>query len=132
MQRFSHTFRIYYEDTDAGGVVYHARYVNFFERARTEWLRHLGFGQRALARDPGVLFAVRSMQLEFIQPARLDDQVRISVEPLRLGRASLHMAQQMLRQDGELLAEAQVRIACLSAGAFRPMAVPKEVLARIE
>ncbi len=94
---FSIPIRVYYEDTDAGGVVYYANYFKFMERARTEWLRSLGFEQAELARDPGVLFAVRSAKLEFLKPARFDDLLEATVEIRERGRASLTFHQHIRR-----------------------------------
>jgi acyl-CoA thioester hydrolase len=127
---FTTPIRVYYEDTDAGGVVYYANYLKFMERARTEWLRRLGFGQRELARDPGVVFAVRSVSLEFLRPARLDDALEVSVQLGKGARASLTLAQQVRRGE-EILCEGQVRIACLDAARFVPAPIPAAILARL-
>ncbi len=124
---FTWPVRVYYEDTDAGGVVYHAAYLKFFERARTEWLRHLGFDQSRVRIDDNALFAVRSMQIEFVRPARFDDMLSVSVSGFDARRASFRMAQTIRRQDGELLCEASVRVACVDAATFQPRAVPKKV-----
>jgi len=126
---FSWPLRVYWEDTDAGGVVYHAQYVAFLERARTEWLRSRGIGQRALADAHDVVFAVRSMQLDFLAPARLDDALEAKVEVADVGRASLVIDQRIERPaDGKLLLKAQVKLACLAAGTFRPRAIPDFLL----
>lgn len=124
--------RVYWEDTDAGGVVYHARYLHFFERARSDWLRRLGFAQRELRETEGCLFAVTRMALEFLSPARLDDELEITVRVRGLGRASLDFDQRMLRAGGQDLARAQVRAACLDADAFRPKRMPGRLLAALE
>lgn len=124
---FTWPVRVYYEDTDAGGVVYHAAYLKFFERARTEWLRHLGFDQSRVRIDDNALFAVRSMQIEFIRPARFDDMLAVSVRGAGARRASFRMAQAIRRQDGELLCEASVRVACVDASTFAPRAVPEKI-----
>lgn len=115
---FSIPIRVYWEDTDAGGVVYHARYVAFLERARSDALRALGRGQQAMQQS-GLVFAVHSMQLDFLRPARLDDQLQVSAEVARLGRASVVFSQRILRGD-ELLLTAQVKVASLRAADFRP------------
>ena len=120
---FSWPTRVYWEDTDAGGVVYHAQYLAFLERARTEWLRARGKGQQALRVDHGLVFAVRAMQIEFRQPARLDDALLVSVELRECRRASLVLAQAIDR-DGVRLLDAQVRVAALNASDFRPRAIP--------
>ena len=133
MQPFHHDYRIYFEDTDAGRVVYHARYLNFFERARTEWLRACGFEQHELAEDPGVLFAVSRMDVKYLYPARLDDQVRVTLEDLDFGPASLNLNQRMLRvEDEKVLATARVRIACLDAEHFRPQALDKSIRSQLQ
>ncbi len=120
---FSSPTRVYWEDTDAGGVVYHAQYVAFLERARTEWLRACGHGQETLRNDHDLVFAVRAMQLEFLRPARLDDLLAVSVALRTCKRASVVFAQSIVR-GGETLLTAQVRVAALSASGFRPKAVP--------
>lgn len=120
---FSWPTRVYWEDTDAGGVVYHARYVAFLERARTEWVRSLGLGQDALRTDHDLVFAVRSMQLDFRKPARLDDLLDVAVVLVECRRASLVFAQS-IDCAGTRLLEAEVRVAALSASAFRPIAIP--------
>ncbi|MFC7520822.1 tol-pal system-associated acyl-CoA thioesterase [Xanthomonas populi] len=117
--RFSWPTRVYWEDTDAGGVVYHARYVAFMERARTEWMRALGYGQERMRQQHNLVFAVRSMQLDFRKPARLDDALSVSAVLRRCKRASLLFAQSV-RREGEVLLTAQVRIAALGASDFRP------------
>ena len=115
---FSIPIRVYWEDTDAGGVVYHARYVAFLERARSDALRALGRGQQELQQS-GLVFAVHSMQLDFLRPARLDDALQVTAEISRLGRASVVFTQRILRGE-ELLLTAQVKVASLRAADFRP------------
>ncbi|MFT4047134.1 MAG: tol-pal system-associated acyl-CoA thioesterase [Solimonas sp.] len=125
--------RVYYEDTDASGVVYHANYLRWFERARTEWLRALGLGQEALMRELGVAFTVAGMEIEFRRPARLDDvlEVRTTV-PLRR-RASIVFDQVLHRaRDGEWLARAKVRVGCVGGATFQPMALPEALRQAIE
>ena len=128
---FIHPVRVYWEDTDAGGVVYHARYLAFLERARSEWMRALGRGQDAMRRghdghEHGLVFAVRAMQVDFRLPARLDDTLAVSVALRECRRASLVIAQE-IRRDGELLLDATVRIASLDAAGFKPRAIPVEL-----
>lgn len=120
---FSIPTRVYWEDTDAGGVVYHAQYLAFLERARTEWLRARGKGQELLRREHDLVFAVRAMQIDFRKPARLDDALEVSVALRQCRRASLVIAQ-TIRRDGEVLVDADVRVAALSAADFRPRAIP--------
>ncbi|MDR1075338.1 MAG: tol-pal system-associated acyl-CoA thioesterase [Xanthomonadaceae bacterium] len=119
---FSLPIRIYWEDTDAGGVVYHARYVGFLERARTEWMRSLGYGQNALRAEQDLVFAVTSMQIDFRRPARLDDALDVTVALSQCGRASM-VFMQTIRRGDELLLTAEVRIAALSAATFRPRGI---------
>jgi len=117
---------VYWEDTDAGGVVYHAQYVAFLERARTEWLRAHGHGQERMRHDYDMVFAVRAMQLEFLRPARLDDMLSVTAELSLCRRASIVFTQSVLRGE-ELLLTAKVRAAVLSASTFRPKAAPAEL-----
>jgi acyl-CoA thioester hydrolase len=124
-QPFVWQVRVYWEDTDGGGVVYHARYLNYFERARTEWLRSLELNQSALAEEHDIVFAVRRMEVDFAHAARLDDELRVSAKPVKLGAARVVFEQEMHRvADGQLLAGARVEVACLSAGGFRAVRMP--------
>lgn len=118
--------RVYYEDTDAGGVVYYANYLKYLERARTEWLRRAGFDQRELAGQRNLLFTVRSVEIEYHMPARLDDRLEVEARILRIGRASIDFAQ-AVRRDGAELCGARVRVACIDAETFRPRALPAEL-----
>ena len=123
---FSLPVRIYWEDTDAGGVVYHASYLRFLERARTEYLRHLGIEQERLRRDNNVVFVLRDVSMRFVKPARLDDVVHASAVITQRRGASLTF-QQSITRDGQLLVEAQVRAACVEADGFRPRAIPEDL-----
>ena len=123
---FSHPLRVYWEDTDAGGVVYHAQYLAFLERARSEWLRSLGRDQELLRRERDLVFAVRAMQVDFRAPARLDDQLEATVALRECRNASLVFAQDVRRGD-TLLLSATVRIAVLAASTFRPRPLPDEL-----
>jgi acyl-CoA thioester hydrolase len=123
--------RIYWEDTDGGGIVYYANYLRFLERARTEWLRSLGYSQRELAKAPGILFAVVSLNIEYRKPARLDDELVITCEPAVEGAATIVFAQRIYLEASEvrdpepsLLVEASVRVACLDARTLRPKRLP--------
>jgi acyl-CoA thioester hydrolase len=127
---FRHRLRVYWEDTDAGGVVFYANYLKFFERARTEWLRELGFGQQALREATGAIFIVAETRVSYRRPARLDDELEVSVELREAGRASMLIAQQAWR-GSELLAEGDIRIGCVDAGTFRPMRIPTTILETI-
>lgn len=120
---FSLPTRVYWEDTDAGGVVYHAQYLAFLERARTEWLRARGYGQELLREAHGLVFAVRAMRIDFRKPARLDDALDVSVALRECRRASLVLVQD-IRRGGELLVDAGVRVAALNAADFRPRGIP--------
>jgi acyl-CoA thioester hydrolase len=122
--------RVYWEDTDAGGVVFYANYLKFFERARTEWLRGLGFSQERLRLDTGVMFVVTDTAVRYRQPARLDDRLQVSVRIVEQGRASLVIDQQA-RRDGTLLAEGRIRIGCVDAQRFTPCRLPNVILERL-
>ena len=123
--------RVYWEDTDAGGIVYYANYFRFLERARTEWLRSRGISQRALAQHPGLIFTVIELQAQYRRPARIEDLLAISCQPAREGGASLRFEQSIWRDNvaGELLLQASVRVACLDAQSLKPRRLP-EVITR--
>jgi acyl-CoA thioester hydrolase len=114
--------RVYYEDTDAAGIVYYANYFRFLERARTELLRTLGHDQHALMKE-GIAFAVRSVSAEFLKPAQLDDLLTVETTVASLGRAQVSFVQRILR-DRELLLDAKIRVACIDPAAGRPIAMP--------
>jgi len=116
--------RVYWEDTDGGGIVYYGNYLRFLERARTEWLRSLGFSQLKLAEEPGILFAVVSLNIEYRRPAKLDDELIITCEPAVEGSASVRFVQRIYRGADELLVEASVRVACIDARTLRPKRLP--------
>lgn len=130
---FTHPVRVYWEDTDAGGIVFYANYLKFFERARTEWLRHLGVEQQALRDSTGAMFVVTQTSVRYRAPARLDDQLLVTVQLRHAGKASLQIAQQALRGD-TLLAEGEVHIGCVGPdpdrpdGTFRPRRIPHVLL----
>lgn len=127
--RFSWAVRVYYEDTDAGGVVFYANYLKFMERARTEWLRSLGYVQQELIRDPGILFAVRRCEVDYRMPARLDDLLSVESVIGDVRGASLTFDQDVNRQaDGQLLCRGSVRVACLDAQSLRPTRLPDDLL----
>lgn len=115
--------RVYYEDTDAGGVVYYANYLRYLERARTEWLRAAGFGQAEIAAEQGLLFAVRSLTIDYRTPAYLDDLLDVTARVVRTGRASIDFDQR-IRREPDGVCRAQVRVACIDAATFRPRALP--------
>jgi len=124
---FTHPVRVYWEDTDAGGIVFYANYLKYFERARTEWLRALGVHQQALRDTLGLIFVVSDTQVRFLKPARLDDLLDVSATLRDAGRASLHLAQQA-RRGTELLAEGEIRIGCVDANTLRPRRIPDSIL----
>ena len=124
---FEWPVRVYWEDTDAGGIVFYANYLKFFERARTEWLRALGFSQQRLREDTGAIFVVGSTEVRYLRPARLDDTLRVTVQLQQAGRASMLIDQQAWRGD-ELLAEGRIRIGCVDQGTFRPRRIPDFIL----
>lgn len=118
--------RIYYEDTDSGGVVYYANYLKFLERGRTEFLRTLGFEQQKLLKETGLAFAVRSLSADYLKPAKLDDLLEVQTRVEDLGRAQVTFAQSILRGD-DILLTATVRVACLVLAKGKPAAIPKEL-----
>jgi len=129
MKRFDWSVRVYYEDTDAGGVVYHANYLKFCERARTEFLRSTGVEQDALMRNRGIVFAVRSMTVDYMKPALFNDELLVSSELTVVKRASMLFEQTISRIGGDraLLCRAQVRIACVNVQRLRPSPLPDEL-----
>ena len=127
---FAWAVRVYYEDTDAGGVVYYANYLKFAERARTEWLRALGYHQTVLVQTHGVVFMVRSAAIEYLKPARFDDALQVTVELGRAGAGQIDLTQRVLRGD-ELLATVAVRIACVALSTMRPTRLPRALAERI-
>ncbi|HWT14526.1 MAG TPA: tol-pal system-associated acyl-CoA thioesterase [Patescibacteria group bacterium] len=125
---FTWPVRVYYEDTDAGGVVYHARYLHFLERARTEWLRSIGVDQSRLKRDRGLVFVVSRVSLSFRRPAKLDDTLLASCVLIERRGASLRFTQELrMAGSGELLLDADVLAACVNADTFRPAALPRDL-----
>jgi len=127
--------RVYWEDTDAGGVVFYANYLKFFERARTEWLRALGVGQQALRDATGAIFVVTDTSVRYRAPARLDDELQVTVALRARGTASMTIAQQAWRGavgQGTLLAEGEIRIGCVDLGTFRPRRIPTDVIRNLK
>lgn len=130
---FTFPVRIYYEDTDSGGVVYYANYLKFMERARTEWLRALGFEQDQLIEAHGVIFAVRSVTVDYNAPARFNDQLEVVTKMLKQGRASLNLLQEIRRSGEEsVLCTATARIASLDVESFRPSPMPEPLFNAIK
>ena len=125
MTVFQWPARVYWEDTDGGGIVYYANYLRFLERSRTEWLRSLGFSQQEMAREPGVLFMVVNLSVDYRRPARLDDELLITCEPRADGAVCMRFAQRVLRgAEPAPLLTAEVRVACVDARTLRPTKLP--------
>ncbi|MDD5056701.1 MAG: tol-pal system-associated acyl-CoA thioesterase [Sideroxydans sp.] len=128
MKKRDHVFtmpvRVYFQDTDAGGVVYHANYVNFMERARTEWLRTFGYSNGGLLKEFGVAFVVRSLKMDYLKPAVLDDLLTVTALVKDIGRSRVTLTQSVLRGD-ELLTEGEVHLVCVNMQTFKPVSVPE-------
>jgi len=124
--------RVYWEDTDAGGIVYHASHLRFMERARTEWLRACGYAQQRLREEHGLLFTVARLCIDYRVPGQYDDRLRVGVRIARARRASLDLAQTICREDGLLLASAQVRVACIDAISLRPRPLPLSLRSELQ
>jgi acyl-CoA thioester hydrolase len=131
MKEFVWPVRVYYEDTDSGGVVYYANYLRFMERARTEYLRHFGFEQDQLIADVGVIFAVRSIEVDYLRPARFNELLEVSASVVQRGGASITFHQE-IRRNGEVLCTGRVKIASLEAGTMRPVAIPKQIVSAMD
>ena len=123
---FTWTVRVYYEDTDAGGIVFYANYLKFFERARTEWLRAAGVDQQALIEREGAAFVVKNATIDYHAPARLDDEITLTLTIEKLGRASVQFAQKAYKGD-LLLVEASVKVGCVDIATVRPRSLPGDV-----
>jgi tol-pal system-associated acyl-CoA thioesterase len=130
-QVFCWPIRVYYEDTDAGGVVYHSQYLNFMERARTEWLRSLGFEQAALRASFNILFVVHSMQIQFKKSARFDEMLSIETQLTKLKLGSFECVQEIVREE-ERIIQAQVKIACVNAITYKPTGIPAPIKLSME
>ena len=133
MNHFVWPVRVYYEDTDSAGVVYHANYLKFMERARTEWLRKLGFEQDVLAREVGILFMVHSLNLHYRRPARFNELLQVVSRIDAAKQASLLFEHTILRagEAEETLCTAQIRVACVAADSFKPRSIPPMILAEV-
>jgi len=127
-QPFSWPVRVYWEDTDAGGVVYHAGYLRFMERARSEWMRALGVDQMAFKQATGLAFMVRDMHIDFLRPALLDDELSVTVEVKEWRTASILFTQLITRMDGSCLIRASVRVACVDLQRMRPAPIPADLI----
>jgi len=123
--------RVYYEDTDAGGVVYYANYLKFLERARTEWLASLGITLTALEREHGVVFVVHRLEIEYQQPARLYDSLEVTLQPIEIGKARFMAGQDVLRAQVALV-RSRVTLACVQRSTWRPARIPAAISRRME
>jgi acyl-CoA thioester hydrolase len=121
---FSWPVRVYFQDTDAGGVVYHASYVNFMERSRTEWLRTFGYSNAGLMKELGMVFVVRSLKLDYLKPALLDDLVTVTAQIKEIGRSRVSILQTVLRGE-DVLIEGEVHLVCVDMKTFKPVSVPE-------
>jgi len=130
VQPFSWPVRVYYEDTDSAGVVYYANYLRFLERARTEWLRALGFEQTDLAAQHGMVFVVRALSIDYLKPALFNDELRVTVELATVGAGQIDVVQRVLGTS-ELIARAQVKVVCVNLATMKPVRIPKPLLAKI-
>jgi acyl-CoA thioester hydrolase len=124
MKEFNWNVRVYYEDTDAGGVVYHGTYLKFMERARTEWLRHLGFSQRNLEEELSLIFAVTKMDIKYRLAARIDEQLTVNARLVKYGGASIDFHQAITNEDNDEICNAAVSIACIDSKTFKPKRMP--------
>ncbi len=132
MKTFVWKVRVYWEDTDAGGVVYHSRYLNFFERARTEWLRSMGVQQAKMAEEDNSIFVIKSMNIVFASAARLDDELDTTLHSVQMPGARMVFKQDIIRRsDQQLVASADVTAVCLKADSFKPTRMPKWIRAEI-
>jgi acyl-CoA thioester hydrolase len=128
---FAWPVRVYYEDTDAAGVVYYANYLKFMERARTEWLRAEGFEQTGLADEHGVSFVVTSLSIEYVKPGRFNDSLQVTVELIKVGAGHIRLNQRVLRGE-EVLATGAVKVACVALRTLRPVRMPQPLARRLE
>ena len=134
LSNFSWPVRVYYEDTDAGGIVFYANYIKFFERARTEWLRAADVSQFALAQTHGVIFVVKNTSVDYHAPAKLDDELKLTVVVERLGRASVQFLQEAWRVtegNAQLLATGHIKVGCVDTITYRPSIIPDEIWKKI-
>ena len=131
MTSFNWPVRVYYEDTDSGGVVYYANYLKFMERARTEWLRSYSIEQNILRDQFGVIFAVSKVQIDYCLPAKFNDELVVTAKVSKKGKASIIFEQAVLRKNA-VLATAKIKIACVDANLFKPVPIPKEILDKLE
>lgn len=129
--QFSWPVRVYYEDTDSGGVVYHANYLNFMERARTEWLRSLGYEQTNLKDELGVLFVVRELSIIYQRPAKFNDELNVECSLHKISRSSLQF-EQVIKRGTETMSKALIGVVCIDADLFKPVSIPAQMKATME
>ncbi|MCB5207919.1 tol-pal system-associated acyl-CoA thioesterase [Methylovorus mays] len=125
-KQFEWPIRVYYEDSDAGGIVYHSQYLNFMERARTEWLRSLGFEQTELTAQFGIIFVVRNIEIKFKKPARFNDAIMVHSQLASMGRSRMVFEQKIFR-DGQVLTEASIEVVCIDAVNYTPVTIPAPI-----
>jgi len=130
MKEFSWPVRVYYEDTDAGGVVFYANYLKFFERARTEMLRSFGFEQDQLIAEENIIFVVRSVEVDYLKPARFNEQIEVGAKIIEKKRTSL-IFEQVIKREQDVLCNGKIRIACLDAESMRPKPIPIAILEQL-
>ncbi|MFQ5660265.1 MAG: tol-pal system-associated acyl-CoA thioesterase [Gammaproteobacteria bacterium] len=131
MREFNWNVRVYYEDTDAAGVVYHGNYLKFMERARTEWLRAIGLSQDVLHKEQGIIFAVTKMNIRFQLPAHIDELLAVNTKLVKTGGASLLFLQSITNQQERLLCDADVNAACLNASTLKPQRLPGSLISAL-
>ncbi len=132
MNEFTWPVRVYYEDTDAGGVVYYANYLKYLERARTEWLRSLGFEQDKLVQEDGIIFAVRKVIIDYMKPAVFNELLAVNAKILEIRKASLLFEQSITNQLKDILCQAEIRIACLDTKTMKPVSMPEHILSELD
>ena len=132
MNEFTWIVNVYYEDTDAGGVVYHANYLRFMERARTEWLRSMGFEQDRLNKDHEIIFAVRKVIIDYIKPAVFNELLTVNSKIIKQKKASLLFEQLIINQKEETLCQAEIQIACLNSNTMKPVSIPENIIAELD
>ena len=132
MAEFTWPVRVYYEDTDAGGVVYYANYLKYLERARTEWLRSLGFEQDKLVEEEGIIFAVRKVTIDYLKPAVFNELLTVNAKMLEIRKASLLFEQSITNQIKDTLCRAEIKIACLDKETMKPVSIPEHILSELD
>lgn len=127
LKEFNWPVRVYYEDTDGAGLVYHSNYLKYMERARTEWLRELGYSQEKLKQELSMIFVVTNTNITFHQPAKMDELLRVNARIKEMGGARLVFHQAVMNQNSNLICDAEVNIACLDANTLKPRRLPESI-----